>query len=55
MYDLFCQASYSSNAKDAVILKRVGVDCTWRHNRIIELPLPYLASALNFNFPLATS
>lgn len=34
-----------------VILK---LDCSWRHDRITELPLPYLARALTFNFTLAT-
>lgn len=53
--DLFCQVIYSSNAKDAVILKWIGVGCTWRHNRIIQSPFPYLCRALIFNFALATS
>lgn len=30
------------------------LDCSWRHDRITELPLPYLARALSFNFTLAT-
>lgn len=34
-----------------VILK---LDCSWRHDRITELPLPHLARALSFNFTLAT-
>lgn len=34
-----------------VILK---LDCSWRHDRIMELLLPYLARALSFNFTLAT-
>lgn len=38
-----------------VILKQVGVDCSWGHSRTIQLPLPYLARALIFNFTLATS